>query len=193
MSADQPYDGRRDTHEDEVLELAGAPRELFARIHRALQRHLRPHTTGGGGPCLTGGGILEARSDHRESRDIDIVIRARTRGDVREALDTAASEAGSYRVEGPEIHRIEFPDHTKDEHVDVSFVKPNPQGGAKQATVDGQKATVLSNAQIMTGSWSTGACTLRRATSSTWPSAACSIHRRSKPRSTRCGRRSRRA
>lgn len=131
--------------------MAGAPRELFARIHRALQRHLRPHTTGGEGPCLTGGGILEARWDHRESRDIDIVIRARTRGDVREALDTAASEAGGYRVEGPEIDRIEFPDHTKDEHVDVSFVKPNPLGGAKQATVDGQKATVLSDAQIMTG------------------------------------------
>ena len=89
----------------------------------------------GEGPCLTGGGILEARWDHRESRDIDIVIRARTRGDVREALDTAASEAGGYRVEGPEIDRIEFFDHTKDEHVDVSFVKPNPQGGAKQATV----------------------------------------------------------
>lgn len=152
MSADRPpHDGRRDTREDEVLELAGAPRELFARIHRALQRHLRPHTTDGEGPCLTGGGILEARWDHRESRDIEIVIRARTRGDVREALDAAASEAGGYRVQGPEIDHIEFPDHTKDEHVDVSFVKPNPHGGAKQATVDGQKATVLSTAQIMTG------------------------------------------
>jgi len=70
---------------------------------------------------------------------------------MREALDTAAGEAGGYRVEGPEIDRIEFPDHTKDEHVDVSFVRPNPLGGAKQATVDGQKATVLSTAQIMTG------------------------------------------
>ena len=61
MSVDRPpHDGRRDTHEDEVLELAGAPRELFARIHRALRQHLRPHTTGGEGPCLTGGGILEA-------------------------------------------------------------------------------------------------------------------------------------
>ena len=60
MSADRPCDGRRDTHEDEVLEWAGAPRELFARIHRALQRHLRRHTAGGEGPCLTGGGILEA-------------------------------------------------------------------------------------------------------------------------------------
>ena len=34
---------------------------------------------------------------------IDIVIRASTRGDVREALDTAASEAGGYWVEGPEV------------------------------------------------------------------------------------------
>lgn len=31
---------------------------------------------------------------------IEIVIGASTRGDVREALDTAASEAGGYRVEG---------------------------------------------------------------------------------------------
>ena len=65
------------------------------------------------------------------------MIRASTRGDVREALDTAAGEAGGYRwgyrVEGPEIGRIEFPDHAKDEHVDVSFVRPNPRGGAKQA------------------------------------------------------------
>lgn len=36
MSADRPpHDRRRDTHAEEVLELAGAPRELFARIHRA--------------------------------------------------------------------------------------------------------------------------------------------------------------
>ena len=75
------------------------------------------------------------------------MIRAGTRGDVREALDTAASEAGGYRVEGPEIDRIEFPDQGSDEHVDVSLVKPNPERGAKQATVDGQKATVLGNAR----------------------------------------------
>lgn len=36
MSADRPpHDRRRDTHAEEVLELAGAPRELFARMHRA--------------------------------------------------------------------------------------------------------------------------------------------------------------
>ena len=112
MSTDRPpHDGRRDTREDEVLELARAPRELFARIHRALQRHLRPHTTDGEGPCLTGGGILEARWDHRESRDIDIVIRARTRGDVREALDTGRQRGG--RLPGPGAgnrpHRVSRP------------------------------------------------------------------------------------
>ena len=85
MSADWPsHDERGDAHEDEVLELAGAPRELVARTHRSPM-----------------GG--------RESRDIDIVIRASTRRGVREALDTAASGAGGYRVEGPEIDRIEFP------------------------------------------------------------------------------------
>ena len=112
MSADRPpHDGRRDTHEDEVLELPAAPRELFARIHRALQRHLRPHAAGREGPCLTGGGILEARWDHRESRDIDILIRASTRGDVRETLDTAASEAGrlSGGRAGDRPHRVSRP------------------------------------------------------------------------------------
>ena len=38
MSADRPCDGRRDTHEDEVLEWAGAPRELFARISGPFTR-----------------------------------------------------------------------------------------------------------------------------------------------------------
>lgn len=39
---------------------------------------------------------------------IEIVIGASTRGDVREALDTAASEAGGYRVKGPGDPREEL-------------------------------------------------------------------------------------
>ena len=129
----------------EKLQLRGSPKELYERIRDGLERETELTVRVGGG------GILEARWNHRGSMDIDVVLATEAVRSARSALDRAAEETGGYRVEGPAFDRIEFPDRPREEHVDVGFATPAPGAGAGPATVNGHATEVLSSTQIMTG------------------------------------------
>ena len=134
----------------ETLRTKGQPREILARMRPAFRDHVKPHTHNREGERLGGGSILNARWDHRLSRDIDVYVNLRTTEDGRTVLDRAAAACGGYRSEHRTFRRIEF-ERNKDNHVDVSFGKPTPGEGEQTAVVDGEPALVLSTAQIMSG------------------------------------------
>ena len=134
----------------ETLHTKGQPREILARMRPAFRDHVRPHTRNSEGERLGGGSILNARWDHRLSRDIDVYVNLETTEDGRTVLDRAAAACGGYRIEQKTFRRIEF-ERNKDNHVDVSFGKPTPAEGERRAMVDGEPALVLSTAQIMSG------------------------------------------
>ena len=138
------------------LETRGQPRRILERIRPALREHVRPHTRNQAGELLGGGSILNARWDHRLSRDLDLHIDLATTEDGRAVLDRAAGACGGYRIEHPQFRRIEF-ERDKEYHADVSFDAPAPRGGEHAAVVDGEPAIVLSTAQIMSGKlWGRG-------------------------------------
>lgn len=134
----------------ETLRTKGQPREILARMRPAFRDHVKPHTRNGEGERLGGGSILNARWDHRLSRDIDVYVNLETTEDGRTVLDRAAAACGGYRIEHRTFRRIEF-ERNKENHVDVSFGKPTPAEGEQTAVVDGEPALVLSTAQIMSG------------------------------------------
>ncbi len=134
----------------ETLRTKGQPREILARMRPAFRDHVKPHTHNREGERLGGGSILNARWDHRLSRDIDVYVHLETTEDGRTVLDRAAAACGGYRIEHRTFRRIEF-ERNKDNHVDVSFGKPTPAKGEQSAVVDGEPALVLSTAQIMSG------------------------------------------
>ena len=134
----------------ETLRTKGQPREILARMRPAFREHVKPHTHDREGERLGGGSILNARWDHRLSRDIDVYVNLETTEDGRTVLDRAAAACGGYRIEHRTFRRIEF-ERNKDNHVDVSFGKPTPSEGEQTAVVDGEPALVLSTAQIMSG------------------------------------------
>ena len=134
----------------ETLRTKGQAREILARMRPAFREHVKPHTRNGEGERLGGGSILNARWDHRLSRDIDVYVNLETTEDGRTVLDRAAAACGGYRIEHMTFRRIEF-ERNKDNHVDVSFAKPTPAEGEQGAVVDGEPALVLSTAQIMSG------------------------------------------
>ena len=105
-------------NKDKELELHGTPKALYDRVRAGLEGE----TQRAGLPLhVGGGGVLEARWDHRESLDIDVVIPPDNPDAARSALDRAAEQSGGYRVQGPGFDRIEFPDRPQEEHVDVGF------------------------------------------------------------------------
>ena len=116
----------------------------------AFREHVKPHTRNGEGERLGGGSILNARWDHRLSRDIDVYVNLETTEDGRTVLDRAAAACGGYRIEHGTFRRIEF-ERDEDNHVDVAFAQPTPAVGERAAVVDGEPALVLSTAQIMSG------------------------------------------
>ena len=134
----------------ETLRTKGQAREVLARMRPAFREHVKPHTRGSEGERLGGGSILNARWDHRLSRDIDVYVNLDTSEDGRTVLDRAAAACGGYRIEHGTFRRIEF-ERNKDNHVDVSFGPPTPAVGERAAVVDGEPALVLSTAQIMSG------------------------------------------
>ena len=134
----------------ETLRTKGQPREILARMRPAFRDHVKPHTHKRQGERLGGGSILNARWNHRLSRDIDVYVHLETTEDGRTVLDRAAAACGGYRIEHRTFRRIEF-ERNKDNHVDVSFGKPTPAEGEQTAVVDGEPALVLSTAQIMSG------------------------------------------
>ena len=134
----------------EALETRGQSRDILARVRPAFRDHVRPHTAEGEGERLGGGSILNARWNHRLSRDLDVYVRLRTTEDGRTILDRAAEACGGYRIEHPTFRRIEF-ERDRENHVDVTFGQPSPAEGEKTAIVDGEPARVLSNAQILSG------------------------------------------
>ena len=134
----------------ETLRTKGQAREILARMRPAFREHVKPHTRNGEGERLGGGSILNARWNHRLSRDIDVYVNLETTEDGRTVLDRAAAACGGYRIEHRTFRRIEF-ERNKDNHVDVSFGKPTPAEGEQAAVVDGEPALVLSTAQIMSG------------------------------------------
>ena len=134
----------------ETLSTKGQPREILARMRPAFRDHVKPHTRNAEGERLGGGSILNARWDHRLSRDIDVYVNLETTEDGRTVLDRAVAACGGYRIEHKTFRRIEF-ERNKDNHVDVSFGKPMPAEGEHAAVVDGEPAIVLSTAQIMSG------------------------------------------
>ena len=133
-----------------VLETRGQAKAILARMRPAFRKHVQPHTRNRQGERLGGGSILNARWNHRLSRDLDVYVRLDTTEDGRRVLDKAASACGGYRIEHPQFRRIEFT-RNEDNHVDVSFETPTPNGGEERAIVDNQPAWVLSTAQIMSG------------------------------------------
>ena len=116
----------------------------------AFHDHIKPHTHNKEGARLGGGSILNARWDHRLSRDIDVYVNLDTTEDGRTILDRAAKACGGYRIEHVAVRRIEF-ERNKENHIDVSFGKPTPTKGEETAVVDGEPALVLSTAQIISG------------------------------------------
>ena len=134
----------------ETLETRGQARDILARIRPAFRDHVRAHTENGQGERLGGGSILDARWNHRLSRDLDVYVRLRTTEDGRRILDRAAEACGGHRVGHGTFRRIEF-EGNRENHVDVSFREPTPAEGEETAIVDGEPARVLSNAQIMSG------------------------------------------
>ena len=134
-------------NKDKELELHGTPKALYDRVRAGLEGE----TQRAGLPLhVGGGGVLEARWDHRESLDIDVVIPTDNPDAARSALDLAAEQSGGYRVQGPGFDRIEFPDRPQEEHVDVGFSQPTPAKGVEHSTVNGRPAEVLTSTQIMT-------------------------------------------
>ena len=134
----------------EALETQGQARDILARVRPAFREHVKPHTENGEGERLGGGSILNARWNHRLSRDLDVYVRLQTTEDGRRILDRTAEACGGYRIEHPTFRRIEF-ERNRDNHVDVSFNQPTPAEGEKTAIVDGEPARILSNAQILSG------------------------------------------
>ena len=134
----------------ETLTTRGQAKDILARIRPAFREHVRPHTKNRQGEQLGGGSVLNARWEHRLSRDVDVHLQLDTMEDARTLLDRAAAAAGGYRIEHPQFRRIEF-ERNKDKHVDVSVSRPKPGHGEKTAIVDGEETIVLSTAQIMTG------------------------------------------
>ena len=128
----------------------GQAREILARVRPAFRDHVKPHTENREGERLGGGSILNARWNHRLSRDLDVYVRLRTTEDGRRILDRAAKACGGYRIEHPTFRRIEF-ERNRENHVDVSFGQPTPTEGEKTAIVDGEPTRILSNAQILSG------------------------------------------
>ena len=140
----------------ETLKTKGQPRDILARIRPAFREHIRPLTRKETGESLGGGSVLNARWDHRLSRDLDVHLQLTTTKDRRAVLDRAADACGGYRIEHPQFRRIEF-ERNKENHVDVSFDAPTPRGGETTAIVDGEPTSVLSTAQIMSGKlWGRG-------------------------------------
>ena len=140
----------------ETLKTKGQPRDILTRIRPAFREHIRPLTRKQTGECLGGGSVLNARWDHRLSRDLDVHLQLATTEDRRAVLDRAAEACGGYRIEHPQFRRIEF-ERNKENHVDVSFDAPTPRGGETTAIVDGEPTSVLSTAQIMSGKlWGRG-------------------------------------
>ena len=134
-------------NKDKELELHGTPKALYNRVRAGLEGE----TQRAGLPLhVGGGGVLEARWDHRESLDIDVVIPTDNPDAARSALDRAAEQSGGYRVQGPGFDRIEFPDRPQEEHVDVGFNQPTPAKGVEHSSVNGRPAEVLTSTQIMT-------------------------------------------
>ena len=134
----------------QTLETRGQSRDILARVRPAFRDHVKPHTDNGEGARLGGGSILNARWNHRLSRDLAVYVRLRTTDDGRRILDRAAEACGGYRIEHPTFRRIEF-ERNRENHVDVSFGEPTPSEGEETVIVDGEPARVLSNAQIMSG------------------------------------------
>ena len=139
-------------HDDERtrLQLSERPAKLLKRIRAAVREHIKPHTENRKGAELGGGSVLNARWNHRLSRDLDIHLRLTTSEDSRELLDRTAKAAGGHRIEHPKFPQIQF-SRERDDHVDICCEAPQPRTGEREATVDGEASWVLSNAQIMTG------------------------------------------
>ena len=62
----------------EALETQGQARDILARVRPAFREHVKPHTENGEGERLGGGSILNARWNHRLSRDLDVYVRLQT-------------------------------------------------------------------------------------------------------------------
>ena len=134
----------------ETLRTKGQPRKILARMRPAFREYVKPHTHKSEGERLGGGSILNARWDHRLSRDLDVYVNLETIEDGRTVLDRAAAACGGYRIEHRTFRRIEF-ERNKENHIDVSFGKPTPAEGEQTAVVDGEPTLVLSTAQIISG------------------------------------------
>ena len=58
-----------------TLNTRGQAKKILARIRPAFRKHVQPHTKDQQGERLGGGSILNARWEHRLSRDLDIYLR----------------------------------------------------------------------------------------------------------------------
>jgi hypothetical protein len=56
----------------ETLETKGQPRDILTRIRPAFREHIRPLTRKQTGESLGGDSVLNARWDHRLSRDLGV-------------------------------------------------------------------------------------------------------------------------
>ena len=119
-----------------VLNTKGQAKDILARMRPAFREHVRPHTKDQEGERLGGGSILNARWEHRLSRDVDVYVQLSTTEDGRRLLDRAAAACGGYRIEHPQFRRIEF-ERNKDNHVDISF--RGTDSGAGRAGRDPQQ------------------------------------------------------
>ena len=135
----------------EVLTLPGPAGELWAAkrgvLHdlpsEALAQPIRPH--------LGGGTVLAARWGHRLSADIDILLPGREtlldllqddeRNVVRRLGGAPEAVDVGRRVKAAFAHG----------RIGLSIQAPDPRQGHAEALVDGEKAVVLSSAQILRG------------------------------------------
>ena len=166
------------------LELRGQPAGILERMRPAFKTHVRPHTENREGERLGGGSILNARWNHRLSRDVDVHLRLTSKEDGRAILDRAARACDGYRVEHPN-----FPGSSSSATGTTTSTSPSIRRSRGGRTDGGGgrrgHSPVLSNAQIMTGKLKGRGMNGPGGTCSTSPCAAKRTPRRWKPRSTR--------
>ena len=144
------------TAHTERLTLPEPARSLWPDCHTLLERFFADPNSSDGGYVGGGGTILAARLGHRTSIDIDPIITSRS--DLLEyfdgapghsALRRAMAELGfTNRRERPPLQlTLEHP-HGK---LDLFTSNPFPPSAATFAEMDGRRAAVASNLQIMTG------------------------------------------
>ena len=132
------------------IKLPATAAELLERTHRILDEFLTPVTPGRGGWTLTGGTVLAARWDHRESTDLDLVVHPRTEvARLSKARNTrfwtAMQAAGATKIDLDGTPTIHFAKGK----IELIRTPPVPKIGAVDDNVNGRAVRLMDPAQIL--------------------------------------------